>query len=326
MRRVAGILALLLACVASWLFVVGVGEDGIGFLNDEFFHDLRMDRAATAAIVGAALALSGMLLQAILRNPLASPFVLGVTSGAGLGIVVAAYIGYRATGELSPGNPSIAGIFVGSFGALGLVLMLSRRRGVLDPPTLLLVGVMISILFGAMASLVQSMLKDGGFELQGRWMLGNIDGGEDWIVRWGVGGVVGISLIVVIILGTTLDAATLGDDEARSIGADLGLLRIVVFLIAGVLTSLAVWLAGPIGFIGLVCPHAARWLVGPKHRVLSIATVLAGAALLMFAEGIEDVVKTDSGRLPVGVMTALIGGPVFVIMLRRGAGVGGGST
>jgi iron complex transport system permease protein len=280
----------------------------------------RLTAVAVAAIVGVALAVSGLLLQALLRNPLASPFILGVSSGAALGVTVAMYVGWRfgMTG-LRTGTNAVPAL-VGAVATLGLVYLLGRRRGWLDPVSLVLVGVVVSAVCSALIMILHHLVPLG---LRGdlmTWMAGAIP----QAVSTGAlvtGAIVAIACAAVAFaLGRAMDAATLGDDEARSVGLRLRPLRSVLFLAAGALAALAVALAGPIGFVGLVAPHAARILLGPRHRPLVIGAALAGVALLVAGDALSQVVSVEGGRVPVGVFTALVGGPAFIWLLRTGRG------
>jgi len=254
-----------IACLgvgATLLFAVRVlvGPLGFGVPADGVIRELRLLSACSAAVIGAALAASGTLLQATLRNPLASPWVLGLTSGASLGVVTVIVAGGSGTGLES------VGAMVGAFTALGLVYSLARRRGLLDPVALLLIGVMISVCFGALTMLLQQFLPDRGLARFSRWMLGTVSEQTPWPVLGGMGFLTLLGVLVAMALGRQLDAATLPDDEARSVGVNPDRLRAVCFGIAGVLTAGTVLLAGPIGFVGLVSPHIARLLVGATHR------------------------------------------------------------
>ena len=278
--------------------------------------ELRGVRAASAAVVGAALGAAGALLQATLRNPLASPFVLGLTSGAGLGLVIATWASYLATGMIVQQSANPVPVLTGAFGALGLVYLLGRRGGLIDPARLILVGVIVSVLCGAVTMLVQHMLPDRGMAVFTRWVMGTISQDTRWGLIGTVGAVTAAGVAVGGAMGRSLDAASLGDDEAASVGVRLGRLRSASLLIAGVLTAGSVLIAGPIGFVGLVCPHVVRLIAGPGHRTLVVGSALAGAALLVLADAAVAVIRAPAGELPVGVLTALIGAPVFIVLLR----------
>ena len=264
-----------------------------------------------------ALGVAGALLQAILRNPLASPFLLGLTSGAGLGVVIATYIAYLTTGAILLSGPPIGPVLLGSFAALGIVVLLSQRRGSIEPTALVLVGVIVSVVCAAMTTFVQHLMPDQGMAVYTRWVMGAISQGTPMPTLYIVAGATLLGVVWAMTLGNDLDAAALSDDEARSVGVSLGRLRAVCVMLAGVLTAGSVLLAGPIGFVGLIAPHTARKLAGPGHRWGICATSLVGAALVVLADAGVAFLRTPSGRMPIGVLMALIGGPLFIWLLRR---------
>jgi len=220
-----------------------------------------------------------------------------------------------------PVLPPILGAFV----MVALVYVLAQRRGVLEPGTLILTGVILSIIAGALTMFVRQLLPDAGVAMTARWLMGNLR--DDFsLTSWAITtGIIAIGLVASAKIGPSLDAAALSDDEARSVGLNLPRLRLVVFLIASAMTGAAVVAAGPIGFVGLICPHLMRLLVGPSHRALVLSSALAGAVLLVLADSAVTVVRFDSGRMPIGVLTALIGGPLFIMILRSGGRSGGRS-
>lgn len=308
-----GLLGTLLAVVVA--LRLAVGGEGLGWPADSDIAALRARRVAIGSVVGGALALAGVLLQSLLRNPLASPDLLGLASGAGLGVTLSFAAGYwSGTGLVAiagTNGPALAG----SMAALAVVYLLAQRRGLVDPVPLILLGVIVSIIASAATLLVQSLLPGGAATL-GRWLMGALRdevSTAQLAAAWAVAaGAIALSLR----LAPAMDAAALDDDEALSLGVRLGRLRLSLLLMAGVLTAATVVLAGPIGFVGLVCPHAVRLLAGPAHRPLLVGSVLAGAALVVGADAVVKVVETPTGRLPIGVLTTLIGGPVFILLLR----------
>lgn len=311
--------ALLALAVALRLLV---GPDGVGdWPRDGAEFELRLLRVASGATVGAALAVSGVLLQSLLRNPLASPAVLGLTSGASLGVMISIYLGFLATGAVVQYEPPALSALLGAMATLGVVYAIAQRRGMIDPVTLILVGVIVSLIAGALTMLVMHLLPAGGLAASVQWTLGSLN--DD--VRWSRLTLVGVVSLIGIgagaFLGPAMDAAALSDDEARAVGVRLTALRITLFLLAGTLTSGSVLLAGPIAFVGLVIPHLVRALGGPSHRTLVVSSAMGGAALIVLADTLVRVIDLGSGRMPIGVLTALVGGPVFlVILLRRPPG------
>jgi len=310
----------LLAVMAFWLRLKVGGPLTPGWNQ---ILEFRMQRAAAGLIVGIGLATAGVLLQCLFRNPLASPELLGMSSGAGVAVMLWQLGAYHAgLGIAQTGMANIgAGIAMpGAVGALALTYLLSQRRGKVEPVTLILTGVVVGIIAAALISLVQQLLPDRGVAAS-RLLLGSIN--DD--VQWGgiaiAGAVTLLSAVWAWMRGGALDVASLSDDEARSLGVGLAWLRVELFVLAGVLTSVTFAIAGPVAFVGLVCPHLVRLLIGPGHRVLIVGAGLLGGAMVVFADSLVRSIDLGSGRLPISVLTALIGGPVLIFMLRRRNGV-----
>jgi iron complex transport system permease protein len=320
-------LALLAALFAAAVLLrVLVGAGGLAWPESPAVWELRGLRVALGAVVGVALAVAGVLMQTLLRNPLASPELLGASSGATLAILVAAYAG-AGVAELSTlgglawqGAPAM----LGACGALALVYALSQRRGIVEPATLILVGVIIAVMCSAGVMLVQHLMgpQPGGLSAL---LIGSLGDSVPAGVIAVCGGLVFAATVLAVMGGRAMDASSLDDHEARSVGVRLGRLRTALFLGAGALTAVAVMLAGPIGFVGLVCPHLVRLAMGPAaggrrglHAPLVAGAALSGAALVIGADALVKGVDLGSGRLPIGVLTALLGGPVLILLLRRG--------
>lgn len=293
-------------------------------------RELRVTAVAAASAVGICLGVSGVLLQAILRNPLSDPFVLGVSGGAGLGVVLAtaaATLG-AASGAVAGGGAShwlhgggvVAPATIGALAALAATQALGTRRDGPDPLTLVLAGVVVSSMCGAAVLFVQHLLPHGARADLSLWMMGRIPEVVDRALLLSVAGAALVGVAVGVIFGPAMDVATFGDDEARSIGLDLGRLRVLLATIAGVLAAAAVALAGPLAFVGLVAPHAARLVLGARHRALAVGAALVGASLLLSADVLRQLLDFGAGRIPVGVFAALAGGPVFLLLLRSGRG------
>lgn len=323
---------LLLAAIACRLLVYR-GLDGtlaLGWPPDVELASLRAGAVLTGAVVGVLLALAGVMLQALLRNPLASPFVLGVSSGAALGVMTASWAAWRfgATWALAGGEALPATL--GALAALAIVFLLGRQRGRpgggLDPVTLLLVGVVVAAIGGSLSTWLQFQVPTGLRADFLAWITGTVRERPSAPLLATAGALGLLALAAVAWTAPTLDALALGEDEARSVGVPVARVRSGLLVASGVVTAAAVALAGPIGFVGLVAPHLARTLVGPRHRGLAVAAALAGAAMLVGADAVAQVARPGGGRLPVGVFTALCGGPIFIWMLRSsGARTGGGA-
>ena len=310
----AALTALVVAAVALRL---AASPDGLAWPVDEFERNLRALRIACALTVGAALAASGVMLQALLRNPLAEPAVLGLTTGAGLGVVISIYIAYTTTGAILLYAPPALPALAGALGALAVVGALGQRRGLIDPVSLILVGVVLSLICGAGIVFVQHLLPDRGVAMATRWVTGAISDETPWSRVAIVGGATTLAISLGMLFGRAMDAASLSDDEARSVGVPLGLLRAALFIGSGALTAGAVLIAGPIGFVGLVAPHAVRRLAGPRHRSLMLSSALLGGALIVLADAGVRLIDLGAGRMPIGVLTAILGGPAFLWLLRR---------
>lgn len=275
--------------------------------------DLRIPRVLFAAVVGAALAASGVVLQALLRNYLATPFTLGITGGASLGAVLALQFGLAASwGLLSPVAFAAA---LGAFGAALLVYLLARSSHGLDIVTLLLAGVTANFLFAAIVLFLQ-LLSDPHQSFRiARWMMGSLDSPS-------LGAIAGTSALVVAGLlpmlwhARDLNLLSVGDDEAASLGVDLGRTRLVLFIATSLATGAVVSVSGPIGFVGLIVPHILRLLFGADNALILPASILGGAAFLVACDTAARTLVPGM-EIPVGVVTALLGCPFFLWLLRR---------
>ena len=314
-RRAVLILVALAGLLAGAVVLrLAAGSEGLGFAGSDVIARLRLIRVLAAVAVGSGLAGAGVMLQSLMRNPLASPDLLGLSAGSGLAILVSAYIGYLATGSITPSAADPATALVGASLALAFVYGLSQRRGFIEPVTLILVGVVVSIVCGAAGGLFKQLMPDGGFAVS-RLLLGRISDDLSMGMVVGVLAVITVGVAVGAWLGPAMDASAMSDDEAKSVGVPIGRLRVALFVISGVLTAGTVVLAGPIGFVGLVVPHGVRLVLGPGHRSLVIGSALLGASAVLLADTGVRMLPMHTGRLPIGVVTALIGGPIFLWML-----------
>ncbi len=314
---------LLLLVTGAVVLRISLGSGGLSWPEAEI-RGLRLHRIALAMVCGSALAVAGVVLQAFLRNPLASPDLTGVAAGSGLGLLIAAYVAYRMGEVLAPALFGPAAM-TGALLTLALVGLASRRGGRSDPVAMVLIGVSVGILASALGMLVQQMMPPDPSRSVTRWLIGSLD--EHASVRLVVasGAIVASAIGLVVMVGPSIDAAALCDEEAASVGVRIGPLRWLMFVLAGVLTAVAVVLGGPIGFVGLVCPHLVRSFAGPSHRGLVVGAAIAGALMLVSADVVVRLVDLGHGRLPIGVVTAIVGAPVLIAMLRRGVGAWGGA-
>jgi iron complex transport system permease protein len=268
--------------------------------------ELRMPRALAAFGVGAVLALAGVLMQALLRNPLADPYVLGVSGGAAVG----------ALGVMLAGAAGLAidvAAAAGAFGAMLLVFAVAHGPGGWTTTRLLLTGVVVAAGCGAVVSLLLSLSDD--LRLRGMlfWLLGDFGYVQ---TPWWLLGLAFVAIPACLLAARPLDALARGELQARLLGVPVRGLRIAIYLAASVLTAAAVTTAGSIGFVGLVTPHLVRLLVGSSHRAVIPASALAGGALLVVADLLARTIVAPR-QLPVGALTALIGVPLFLWLMRR---------
>ncbi len=279
-------------------------------IHETVIWDYRLSRALVAAFCGAGLALSGAIMQSLLRNPLAEPYVLGISAGASTGAVAIVILG------LGSGVVSLsAGAFAGAFAAFLFVALLSNgTRGGADRT--ILAGVAASQLFNAATSYV---VTTSGNAQQARdvmfWLLGSF-GGVRWPEFMLVSVVVGLGLVACLAYSRVLDAFAFGDEAAAALGVNVARARIALFCLTALLTATIVSMVGSIGFVGLVMPHAARFLVGPLHIRLLPACAIGGAAFMVLAD-IASRVLIPQQVLPIGVVTALVGVPFFSVILYR---------
>ncbi|MCC7145885.1 MAG: iron ABC transporter permease [Phycisphaeraceae bacterium] len=284
--------------------------------------DIRLLRVVSGAVVGAGLAASGVALQALLRNAPAEPFILGLSSGAAVGVMGQALLAYGLGMQLGANH---IGALLGAGLSMAIVFAAGRRHGVIDPLGLLLTGVVLSTINGAVVMMLNYLVGPGGLrENLSYWMMGNIDEAVSSGTLVMVLGVTVAGIGVMVKLGRAMDVLTFSEAEAISLGVRVGALRAVLFLMASVMAAGAVVLAGPIAFVGLICPHVVRFLLGPGHRALVIGSALVGATLILLADVASVLLDRGlgSGQMPIGVFTAMIGGPVFLWILRPQMGRG----
>lgn len=281
--------------------------------------DIRLSCVLVAATAGGVLGAAGWILQALLRNPLASPFVLGVTGGAGTGVAVAAVLAALA-GAAAPGPVAmVVPSAIGAVGALAAVVALGRRNGAIDPLSLVLAGVIVGTVAAGLTTVAESLLPPDRRGLLAGWLFGRIPEAPDRALLAACAAAALALAGAGAVLGPRLDAATLSDDEARSVGINLGRLRTSLFVACGVATAMTVALCGPVAFIGLVAPHCARGLVGAGSRAGVPTAAACGAALLVAADALRQWIDLGAGRLPLGAVTAVLGGVAFLVLLRRTA-------
>lgn len=281
-------------------------------VDAQIFFVARLPRVLSGAIVGASLASAGVVLQAMLRNPLATPFTLGVSAGAALGAMIAIAIGLDL-GAMGVSSVPIAS-FAGSLVAIAIVYFLasSQKRG-LSTNVLLLAGVTLNSFFSALILFVQYMADFTQSFRAVRWLMGDLDVGSYSPILAAIPFIVA-AFAVFAILPRTLNLLTMGEDVAAARGVEVIRAQRWAFLSASLATGAAVSLGGPIGFIGIVVPHLVRLMVGSDHRIVLPAATLFGAAFTVLCDLTARTIMAPM-ELPVGIITALIGGPFFLWLL-----------
>ena len=285
-------------------------------VDAQIFFIARLPRVLAGAIVGAALASAGVVLQALLRNPLATPFTLGVSAGAALGAILA--ISFGAAVTLGPLSPVPLASLAGAFVSAAIVYAMATRPGrPISTSVLLLVGVTLNSFFSALILFVQYMGDFAETYRTVRWLMGDLDVG-------GFGPILGalplivVAFVIFALLSSSMNLLSVGVDTAATRGVDVARTQRLAFVSAALATSAAVSLAGPIGFVGIVVPHLVRLMVGVDHRIVLPAAAFFGAAFLVACDLVARTVLAPV-EVPVGVVTAMLGGPFFLwLLIRRG--------
>ncbi|NIA06328.1 MAG: iron chelate uptake ABC transporter family permease subunit [Actinobacteria bacterium] len=301
-------LAVSLAVVVALGLVLGPS----GFcVNDWTIIKLRLGSVLLAAVAGAGLSVAGAVLQGVLRNPLADPYVLGMSGGAGLGYGLVVISGAVALGSwVLP-----AGAFAGALGCMVLVYMLAKTGQNIPVSTLLLAGVIVGAMTGALLMFIISV---GSYEQMHDmvwWMLGNLQV-TDWKLPLLVGAATAIGIVLAWVFSRELNVMVLGEEEASFLGVRVELAKKLFFVVASLMTGAVVSVCGLIGFVGLIIPHAVRLAIGPDNRTLIPVAAIVGAGFLILANTFAQVIIAPK-VLPIGVVTAFLGGPFFIYLLRR---------
>jgi iron complex transport system permease protein len=278
-------------------------------LVDSLVWNLRLPRVLMAAVVGAALALCGTTLQAVTRNALADPYLLGTSYGASAGAVIVVVLGIGSQLGVT------GGAFVGALLSFGLLLLLLRRGG-LDSSRIVLTGVIVGQVFSAVTSIVLMASADAEItRAVTHWLLGSMASARwDSVVITAAATAAG--LVVMWLCATALDGFSFGADIASSLGINVRTTRVVLLVTTALLTAVAVASVGAIGFVGLIVPHAIRFVVGPLHRRLLPFAALTGAVFLVWTDALSRVAFAPQ-EIPVGAVTALLGVPLFLVVLRK---------
>ena len=280
--------------------------------------ELNAPRVAAGLFIGAGLAISGCAMQAVFRNPLASPYILGLSSGASVGAAVSMLVTIPFIPAVLS-TPIMA--FLSCFGTMALVYSMSRVRGMVKTETLILSGVAVSSLLSALVSFLTFIAGD---KLEGIvfWSMGDL-GSAEWGEILFMGPIILTCSILLITQTKSLNAMMMGDAHAMDLGVDVRKTRLAILTLTTIIVAAAVSFVGVIGFIGLVIPHILRILLGPDNRVIMPLSMVAGASFILICDFIAHVLVPQYGTLPIGVVTALIGAPLFIYLLisrRRSVG------
>ena len=298
---------------------IAIETAGQGPLHDIIWL-LRLPRLVLAALVGMGLSVCGVIMQAVVKNPLADPYILGISSGASLGATAAILLGIGvALGENFVGIAAFIGAFAMSLG----VLFISNLGGRSNSVKLLLAGMALSAVCGAFSSFIVYFANNKeGMQTIAYWMMGSFAG-----AKWETLAVIGpIVLLAVLFLWTQsrmLNLMLLGDESALTLGTDLHIYRQIYLLVSSLIVGFIVYAAGMVGFVGLVVPHVIRMLVGTDHKKLIPVSAMTGAVFLVIADGLCRVIIPRT-ELPIGILISLIGAPCFVyLMIKKTYGFGG---
>ncbi|MFH1652824.1 MAG: iron ABC transporter permease [Pseudomonadota bacterium] len=320
-RWVVTLLLMFAVLCVTMLLCVNIGSEKISIwgaidnsdpLSHAIFFSSRLPRLLLALFVGMALASAGGAYQAMLHNPLADPFILGISGGAALGSVLAVAL------KLAFGWVS-ALAFVGSLVAMVVIFFITRKNGRLHPHTLLLTGVIFNAFSFALILFINAIVTmEQAYQIL-FLLMGNLEA-LDYTTIAIVGAFVLVGFATLTLMSGRINILTLGDNEAHNLGVDVERVRAITFIASSLMVGAAVAACGLIGFVGLFIPHAVRMIFGADNRLLIPASGILGAAFLILADTLARTVLMHSGYstlLPVGVITALIGGPVFAILLKR---------
>ncbi|KPQ06496.1 MAG: ABC-type heme uptake system permease component HmuU [Rhodobacteraceae bacterium HLUCCA12] len=331
-RQVLVALVVLLVAVALGSMAVGASGVSLGAVlgrliagQELALHervvlmDIRLPRMVMGVMVGAALAVSGAVMQGLFRNPLADPGIVGVGAGAGLGAVLAIVLGSLLPASLAAlSGPHLVPIaaFLGGWGTTLVLYRVSTRQGRTSVATMLLAGIALGALAGALTGLMVYIADDQQLRDLTFWGLGSL-AGASWARIAAAGPIIVLALLAAPALARALNAFTLGEAAAAHLGIAVQRMKNIAILTVAAATGAAVAVSGGIGFIGIVVPHLLRLAIGPDHRFLLPASALLGATLLLLADMIARVIVAPA-ELPIGIVTAVLGAPVFLwILLRR---------
>ncbi len=303
--------------LAIWhnLPFLGTSQNPAGNLDETIVFQIRLPRVIAAASVGAALATAGVVFQAIFRNSMADPFVIGASSGASLGASLALLLGIGTMALGAAAVPVLA--FAGAVGSVFLVLGISRAGPRIPTTSLLLAGIAVSVVISALVTLIILMAGEG---VKGLffWLMGGFNF-VDWRGMRVAAPIILLGIFLIYFFSRDLNILILGEETATSLGVDAERIKKLLIVLASLITAISVSVSGVIGFVGLIIPHLVRLVVGPDHHILIPASLLAGSMFLVLADAAARTVLSPV-ELPVGIITAMTGGPFFIYLLRARKG------
>jgi iron complex transport system permease protein len=306
------ILFLLLGLAIIFGLVKGAVNIPLGNLllkDNQVIFNLRLLRIAAAILVGSGLAVSGIALQAILRNPLAEPYLLGTSSGAGLAAVTAAILG------LSRLYMPLAA-FLGAMLSIILVYSLAKERGLIADKSLILSGVIVSVAFSSIIVFLVSLFGNEAMHEMNWWLWGSLQV-YDYKLLFLVALPVVLGICGIYLFAQDLNAISMGEEEAMHLGINTQAIKKILILITAIITASLICICGIIGFVGLIVPHMMRLVVGPNHKLLIPVTCLAASIFVVLCDLLSRTLFAPV-EIPIGVITAIIGAPVFIILLKKG--------
>jgi iron complex transport system permease protein len=312
LKRKLLILLLLLAAIIIFGLIKGAVNIPLADLllkDNQVIFNLRLLRIIAAILVGSGLAVSGIALQAILRNPLAEPYLLGTSSGAGLAAVIAVIAGVSRIYM-----PFAA--FLGAVLSIVIVYNLARERGSIGDKSLILSGVIISIAFSSVIVFLVSLFGNEAMHEMNWWLWGSLQV-YDYKLLTLIAFPVIFGICVIYLFAQDLNAICLGEEEAMHLGIDTQNIKKVLILVTALVSASLICVCGIIGFVGLIVPHMMRLVVGPNHKVLIPVTCLAASVFMVFCDLLSRTLFSPV-EIPIGVITAIIGAPVFIILLKKG--------
>ena len=313
-KWIGGLILLTLILIMVSIIALSLGPARIPFSNilrpqgieSIILFKIRLPRIILGFVVGAALAVAGVIFQGMFRNPLVEPYTLGVSGGAALGVSLSVIAGFRIL--------PLAG-FLGALGAISLVYFIARRQGHLKISMLLLTGVMISFIASAIILLIMSLSRE--HQLHGIlfWIMGSLEESNPALIKL-VSLIILAGIAISFLFTRDLNVLSLGEEEALHLGVNIERTKKTLFILGSLIAGVAVSVSGIIGFVGLLVPHFMRLFVGPDHRILLPASCLAGGIFLIASDTIARTIISPL-EIPVGVITGILGGTLFIYFLTK---------